>query len=61
MTDTEMIAASRIETEKVRNWRERPRTAAAKPRYVLLELEAAERLIALAEIAVKAASSVHEP
>ena len=62
MTDEEIIAAARIETEKVRNWKERPpKNGLKRQRYVLLELEFAERLITLSEIAVKAASAVRKP
>ena len=62
MTDAEIIAAARTETEKVRNWKEpRRKSERGQPRYVLLDLEAAERLIALAEVAVKAASAVRKP
>ena len=44
MNDAEVIASAKAETDKVRKWPGR-----RAKRYVLLELEVAERLVALAE------------
>ena len=49
MTDADVIAFARTEIEKVRSWRDPHKKKRRGGQYVLLELEIAERLLALAE------------
>ena len=61
LTDAEAIAFARTEIDKVRNWRDPGKKKRNRTEYVLLELDVAERLLAMAEKHLHGQNAAPEP